>query len=340
MLKLLESIFGRSPATAGKFDPTLIRKATDRLVDGTDPRIKAVSGYQDKLRPAVERTVEYVIDLIDSIREPAVVARANYLADARLRAFFSSVEHIREVVAASQAINEFLQATGGVPLDPVHALLAVRHDEKKTLGMKLVGGVVRRDVMQQVFNFHGHQFVAPNLDEELSRWELKRLAYDEMVSTALARLVAVREESNTARRDRELLKAKLHRLREGRLGLAPAIENLPQTDAGNVEQEIARIEAELNKTPVRPTTLDDYLEMCADTLKSPESHLRIQPISITLDQMGRKVEEGSTPSAHTLSLQEISLSDGERAIVMPVRIDPAEIPPPKNFVKEARKYLL
>jgi len=191
-----------------------------------------------------------------------------------------------------------------------------------------------------VFNFHGHQFVAPNLDEELSRWELKRLAYDEMVSTALARLVAVREESNTARRDRELLKAKLHRLREGRLGLAPAIENLPQTDAGNVEQEIARIEAELNKTPVRPTTLDDYLEMCADTLKSPESHLRIQPISITLDQMGRKVEEGSTPSAHTLSLQEISLSDGERAIVMPVRIDPAEIPPPKNFVKEARKYLL
>lgn len=340
MLRLLESIFGRSPTTAGKFDPTLIRKATDRLVDGTDPRLRAVPGYQEKLRPAVEHTVEYVIELVDSLTARADIARANYLADPRLRAFFSSVEHIRETISASPAINEFVAARGSAPFDPVYAMLAVRHSERQTFGMKLQGDAVRRDVMQQVFDFQGHQFVAPDLDEEMSRWELKRLAYDEMVSAALARLAAAREERVAARRERQLLEAKLRRLREGRLGLAPAIENLPRSDAGTVEHEIARIEAELNETPARPATLDDYLEMCADTLKSPESHLRIQPISITLDQMGRKVEAGSTPSARTLSLQEVSLSDGERAILMPARIDPAEIPPPRDFVSEARKYLL
>lgn len=339
MLKLLESIFGRSPAAASKYDPALIRKATDRLVEGTDPRLKAVAGYQEKLRPAVERTVEYVIDLVDSLTDPADIARANYLADPRLRAFFSSVEHIREVVSSSAAINEFLGKRGGVPFDPVHAMLAVRYEEQKSLGMKLVGETVRRDVMQQVFNFRGHQFVVPNLEEQMSRWELKRLAYDEMVSAALRKLVTEREKRNTARRERQLLEAKLRRMRAGRLGLSPAIEDLPQADTTSMEREIAQIEAELDKAPVPSSTLEDYVNVCAETLQSPEAHLRIRPISVTLDQMGRKVDAGSS-AARTLSLQEVSLSDGERAILMPVRIDPGMIPPPRDFIKEARKHLV
>lgn len=339
MIKLLESIFGRSPATNSKIDPALIRKATDRLVEGTDSRLKAVVGYQEKLRPAVERTVEYVIDMIDSLNEPAEVARANYLTDPRLRAFFSSVEHIREIVSSSVAINEFLNERGGVPFEPVYAVLAVRHEEQKTLGMKLVGDTIRRDVMQQVFDFQGHQLFVPNIKEDLSRWELKRLAYDELVSAALARVVAVREGHNIAWRERQLLEKKMRRLRDGRLGLAPTIEDLPQADTSSVEREIAQIEAELNRVTVTPTTLDDYIGVCADTLGSPETHLSLRSISITLDQMGRKVHEDAS-SARTLSLQEVSLSDGKKAILMPVRIDPAEIPPPRDFIKEARKRLI
>ncbi len=301
--------------------------------------MRGVSGYYDKLRPAVECSVEYVIDLIDSITEPAVIARANYLADPRLRAFFSSVEHIREVLSSSQAINMFLKARGTVPFEPVHALLAVKHEEQQSLGMQLEGEIVRRDVMQHVFNFHAHKFVAPNMDEDLYKWELKRLAYDELISAALARLANMKEERNTARRNQQLLEAKLRRLREGSLGLAPAIEDLPQQEIGTVEREVVRIEAELDKVAVRPTTLNDYVDLCAETLKSPESHLRIRPMHITLDQMGRKVEEGSSPSARTLSLQEVSVSDGERAIIMMVRINPEELPPLRDFTKEAKKYL-
>jgi len=339
MIKLLESIFGRSPAATSKFDPILIRKATDRLVEGTDPRLKAVVGYQEKLRPAVERTVEYVIDLVDSLKDPADIARANYLADPRLRAFFSSVEQIREIISASAAINEFLKLRGSAPIEPLYAMFAVRHEEQKTLGMKLEGETVRRDVMQQVFNFHGHRFFAPNTDEDTCRWEVKRRAYDEMVSATLARLATERENRNTTQRERQLLEAKLRRLRTGRLGLGPEMEDQPQSDAGSVEQEIARIESELDKATISQTTLEDYVNICAETLNSPEAHLRIRPISITLDQMGRKVDAGSSTSARTLSLQEVSLADGQRAIIMPVRIDPAEIPPPRDFIKEARKYL-
>lgn len=340
MIKLLDSIFGRTPQKGSRLDPVLLRKATDRLVEGTDPRLKAVVGYQDKLRPAVVHTVEYVIDLIDSLSPPAEIARANYLADPRLRAFFSSVEHIRETLSTSPAINEFLNVRGSAPFEPVHAVLAVRHEEQSTLGMKLVGDTVRRDVMQKVFNFHGHQFAAPNIDEDMCRWELKRLAYDELVSAALRRLVTEREQRVSVRRERQLLESKLRRLQEGRLGLAPVIEDLPQSDAVSVEEKIAQIEAELSTADVKRSTLEDYLEVCVDTFNTPEAYLRLAPISLTLDHMGRKVEEGSSKSARTLAMQEVSVSDGARAIIMPVKVDPAEMPPPRDFIKEARKYLL
>lgn len=339
MIKLLESIFGKAPPSSTRLDATLVRKATDRLVDGTDPRMRGVSGYYDKLRPAVECSVEYAIDLVDSISDPALIARANYLSDPRLRAFFSSVEHIREVLSSSQDISSFLRARGRTPIEPIHALFVVMHKEQKTLGMQLQGDVVRRDVVQHVYNFEGHKFVSPNMDEEQYRWELKRKAYDELISAALARLVSLREERTTAQKNQQLLKAKLRRLRAGSLGLAPAIEGLPQQDTGTVEQEVARIEKELEEITIGTTTLSDYVDVCVETLNSPESQLRIRPIEITLDQMGRKVEAGSSPSARTLSLQEVSVSDGRSAIIMMAQINPEELPPLKSFTKEARKYL-
>ncbi len=339
MIKLLESIFAKAPTTTDKFDAALIHKATDRLVEGTDPRLIAVNGYRERLRPAVERTVEYVIELVDSLTLPADLARRNYLSDPRFRAFFSSVEHLREKVAASQEVTAFLNNSGGVPSDPVHAMLAVRCEEHRALGMQLEGDAVRRDVMHRVFNFHGHQFLAASTKEDTSRLELKRLAYDELVSAALARMVAAREERHTAMRERKLLEKKLRCLRDGGLGLGPAMEASLHAEPGSAEREIVKIELELSQTKLKHASLEDYLNLCVETLSAPEAHIRLQPILLTIDQMGRKVEEGSSSSARTLSLQEITISDRERAIVLMVRIDPAEIPPPRDFIKEARRYL-
>jgi hypothetical protein len=339
VIKLLESVFGRTAEAVSKFDTVLIRRATDRLVEGTDPRFKAVRGYEQKLRPAVERTVEYVIELVDSLADPADIAKANYLSDPRLRAFFSSVDHMRRVLSTSQAVSEFIGRRGSVPREPVYAMLAVRHEEQQTFGIKLEAGQVRRDVMQRVYDFRRHQFLAPNTDEAESRWALKARAYDELVSAALGRIVAKREERHAARRERQLLERKLRCLHDGRLGLGAVIEDAPQADAASMESEIARIESELDRSAVEPATLVHYVDLCAETLSTPEKYLRLSPLSLTLDDMGRKVAKDSSSSARTLSLQEVTISSGEHAILMPVRIHPAEIPPPKDFIEEARKYL-
>ncbi len=339
MFKLMQSIFGRSPATTTQVDAAIIGRATNRLVEGTDPRLKAVSGYRERLRPAVERSVEHVIELVDSLPPPAELTRKNYTADSRFRAFFASVDHVRESIAGSQDVRAFLKERGRVPFDPVHALLAVRYEERRALGMQLEGGNVQRDVVQQVINFRGHQFIAPSTEEDATRLELKRRAYDDLVSAALRRIVAMRQERDSAQRDRRLLEKKLRCLREGRLGMSPVVEASPPADPATVEWEIEKIETELGKSRAAPATLDDYLALSVETLSAPETQIRLRPASMTLDEMGKRVDEGSSSSARTLELQEFSNSEGERAIVLLVRIDPGEITPPRDFAKEARRYL-
>jgi hypothetical protein len=173
MLSLFQSIFGSPTRTSSQVDDALIERATEHVVDGTDARLRAVTGYRKKLRPAVERAVEYVID-------------------PRLRAFFASPDRLQEVVGSSPAIRDYPSRGRRPVTDRISAGLGTEREERKVLGMDFAGETLRRDVEQVVVNFCNHRFVAVTDDETATRWELKKRAFDNLIATALRRIVAER----------------------------------------------------------------------------------------------------------------------------------------------------
>jgi hypothetical protein len=58
--------------------------------------------------------------------------------------------------------------------------------------MALVGDILQRDVKQVVVNFLNHRFAAVSHDEIATRWELKKRGFDNLIQTALRRLVSAR----------------------------------------------------------------------------------------------------------------------------------------------------
>ena len=74
MLKLLQSIFGG--VTEGNYPKSLVTAAIERAVDGTDPCLRAISGYKKKLRPAVLRSIDHVVSLVDRLPVPIVLCPA------------------------------------------------------------------------------------------------------------------------------------------------------------------------------------------------------------------------------------------------------------------------
>jgi hypothetical protein len=231
----------------------------------------------------------------------------------------------------------------GAPIPAtVYAGFGVEREERKTLGMDLVGDILRRDVEQMVVNFCNPRFVATSDDEIRTRWELKKRGFDNLIYSALQRLISERKKQDELAQERRLLRRKLHALTDGPWALDSLLDSQESKPvaAPTIEKRIAEIETELARIKTDSLNLDHHLAVVAETLSAPQEHLRVDAITLTLDRMGVKIEEGSKPSVDTLRLNEFSTSDGRRAIVLLVGVPSAEIDaPPSDLFKEASRYL-
>jgi len=342
MLSLFQSIFGSPSRTSSQVDEALIERATEHVVDGTDARLRAVTGYRKKLRPAVERAVEYVIELADGLPPPVEFSRRQYGIDPRLRAFFASPERLQEVVGSSPAIRDYTSRGRRPATDMIYAGLGTEREERKVLGMDFAGETLRRDVEQVVVNFCNHRFVAVTDDETATRWELKKRAFDNLIASALQRIIAARTKRDDLAQERRLLEKKLQALADGHWGLESVLDRGQSgpADMAAIETRIASIDAELTGIGASAVNLDDYLAVVADTLSAPQEHLRREAVSLRVSRMGIKLPEGSDASGDTLELSEFSTSNGRRAIVVLVCIPWGELPErSSDFFTEASRYL-
>src|SRR5512147_2194565 len=111
MLRLLQSIFGNDKQ--GHYPESLVKEAIERAVDGTDPWLRAVSGYKKKLRPAVVRAIDHVVALVNKLPPPLAVELKSYDSDPRLKAFFMSTAEMRQIFGDDRNLADFLKGAGG-----------------------------------------------------------------------------------------------------------------------------------------------------------------------------------------------------------------------------------
>jgi len=289
MLRLLQSIFGSADdrQTPGRYHE-LIELATERVVDGTDPRLRAVSGYARRLRPSVGRAVDHVLQLVDSLPPPMELSRRRFTSDRRLRELFASPDHLAELLQQSPALRECLDQRKGLDPETIHGLLGVLRHERRVLGMALQGGMVRREVAQVVVSFDHHRLMGLQESEQGSRWELKKRAFDFLIQLALKNLTSLRLGQAEARRQRELLQDKLKTLESARWAMDALLDEgpAPATDAPAVERQIRELESQLAGIDTDPLTLDHYLDAISEILEEAPRHLWVEPVTLRLDRMG------------------------------------------------------
>ena len=336
MLKLFESIFGsQSGAKAARhFPEALVEMAIERAVDGTDPRMRALSGYRKRLRAPVIHAGEHVIALVDSLPAPAPATHAEFGANARLAALFASAEHMREVFAADAALGEFRDHHPGS--EPVTALLLAERVEKNVLGVELDGEMLKRDVKQTAVNFRSHRLVDPDVSEPETRRQLKRRAFDHLLSLALLRITEVQGERAGLNRQRDLLRRKLSALQRGGFdfdqpGGTPA-------DPAALQAELDEVQTQLGVLGVDDRALSAHLDITAALLADAERQFWGEELELHLDRMNIQ-REPHDASARAIRLQELHNARGRRLIMLLVSIDPGELPQRVDVVTAAERYL-
>jgi hypothetical protein len=333
-MKLFQSIFGGGEAR-GRYPESLIQAAIERAIEGTDARLRLVPRYQKSLRQSVVHAIDHVIALVDAIPAPLEGTHLEQGAESRLAAVFASAAAMLDMFGRDIALSAFLNTPEGTNVERVTALLLAERLERRILGMDLVGDQVRRDVQQVTVSFAGHRLLDPRESEEEMRRLLRRRAFDHLLTLALARIAEVRVEREDLLRQRDLLRRKLAALEQGGWSF-DAPEGAPP-DPAVLEADLGAISAQLDALGADHGVLHTHLGIVADSLAEAERQLWVENIVLSLDAMNIQRDAGD-PSVRRIVLQELHNVRGRSAIMIPISIDPSELPPREDFITAAQRY--
>lgn len=334
-MKLFQSIFGGGEVV-GRYPDTLIETAIERAVDGTDPRLRLVTGYRKRLRGPVVHAIDHVVALVDNIPTPVPAGPNGYRNDVRLAALFASIEEMLHVFGGDRALLEYLSGSEGRGAERITALLLARREERSVLGMDLVGDQVRRDVAQVAVSFSGHHLLEPRISEEESRRFLKRRAFDHLLALALGKITETRVERADLMRQRDLLQRKLQAMKRGTLSFdRPQAGQLDET---GLQAELDAISRQLEGLGADAGVLKAHLAIVAEQLGQAEYQLCSTEIELCLGPMNIRCDPGD-PSGRRIVLQELQNARGARAVMLPVAIAPRDLPRREDLVSAAERYL-
>lgn len=334
MLKLLQSIFGRGE-THDRYPESLIEMAIERTLDGTYPRLRALSTYKKRLREPVIHAIDHVIALVDSIPTPIAANPATHADDPRLGALFVSSEHLCEVLVNDAELSEF-RSKNPLCADPVHALLVAEPKEKTILGVEMVGEMLCRDVPQVTVSFRNHRLIDPSIDEEEARRQLKRRAFDHLISLALSRIIDAKGERAELNQQRALMRSKLAVLNKGGWAFSHEPAEIPDPTA--IQTELEQIEAQLAALTVDESSFDGQLEILAETMASAEQQLWTATTELHLDRLNIKRAAGH-PEAKHLMFSELHNARGQIMTILFVSIDPGSLPLKASLAASADRLL-
>ena len=342
MLHFLSTLFKPSGDKADALDPALIEAATERAIDSTDPRLRALGNYRRRLREPVQCAARRVNTLVDELAPAVEISRRNYGNDPRLRAFFVSADHLQEVLGGMKSVRDYLQSISGPLPDTIYGLLTMEWSERTVLGSEQTGEILRRDVKQVAVTFFDHRFVSTAATEADARWEMKKRGYDYLLKVALERILATRGKRQDLKRERQLLNKKIDAMRAGDWGLEGMFAEA-ETDAqdpAGLEAQIAAVEQELLSLGSDAESLQRSLEELAQVLEQPAQWLARRKLSMRLNYMGVRVEESSREPSTLLEVNELYSASGARRLILPVYLPRAELPERPDFFKQAQRYLI
>jgi hypothetical protein len=337
MLHLFQSIFGSDRDDTGSYPTGLIERAIERAVDGTDPRLRALSGYQKKLRAAVIHAIDHVMALVDGLPAPLALSAGAYASDPEVSAFFASGEHVRELLGRDATLHQWLKSAAGGAAQDIVTLLLMEQHERQVFGAALQGDAVVHDVAQTTVSFAKHRLLDPAGAESETRRLLKRRAFDHLLTLALARIGAARTERAELERERELLRRKHAALASGHWGFDDGGGD-PPPDPQALQQQLTEIEAQLRALGTGAGLLTAHLDVVVDVLTQAEKHFWSAPEALVVDRMGVKQSKpGATAPA--LELTVLHNAAGRRLIARLVSISRAELPPARDLLREAQRAL-
>jgi len=313
-----------------------ISEAIERAVDRVQPRLRLVSDYRERLRPAVVSALRFIDETVEKIPGSLDINPKTFATDPRVNALFASVDHLYSVCRESAELRAFFEGEQCENLENCWALLCMRKTEKTVFGASMYGDVLRRDVRQITVSFSEHRFYSPSASEADARDGLKRCLYKSLIERAAQRLSECKSSLMMNDAKRRSLGARLRQIESARaLGDNAPNEGL---DAELMLLENQFHESEEHLREFHCAGPDECIDVLSGVLSHPEEHMRLHQFLLRIDRMGVKIDD-PTISAEEIPLAEMELGGADKRVVLLARLPHVEFGPVRDLLSEAGRYL-
>lgn len=298
------------------------REAIELAVDASEPRIRLVGNYADKLLDAVETALQHAQGILRQLPPALVLNPQAWAKDPQVNAFFATAADVRTMLGESTAIHNFFAENGS---SECFALMLMLKRETETFGPTLSGEVIVRDVRRIQVSFSKHRLFFPATSEAWLRQELQQRILVFLATKALERINELRTTRSELEEQRRQLQAQLRAYRGHAGGLRPLLSTDDAGRIANLEQRLLDTETALVTARKPLETLDGYLEQIRLVLSAPEQYLQLRPLTLRLNRLGIKLSADAPELGETLALIEWD-SLGEQRIGTLVRFAAKDVP--------------
>jgi hypothetical protein len=260
---------------------TLIANGTDMAVRLTNPRLKLVRRYRQRLAPAVETAIRFLRDQIPKLPATREATRAAWSSDSSIHAFFATANDLPKIFSRSNELREFFDKAPA--LKEVHAVLGMQMIEQKVLGMAQEGEILRREVPQTTVSFSDHRIRFFGETEIELRRVLGTRIFEQFALIALARISGGQKRVKELKYNRELMKTRLKVLDRQGVGLAGmGSDAAGPRELTKLRSRLEENERELGSIATGADVLDRELEILREVLASPVESVRFSSRRLSL----------------------------------------------------------
>ena len=328
------------------FDPEglsdeMIERAIDKAVTLTNPSLKIVPSYRERLAPAVEISVRYLREKVLMLPPAIRISVACWSYDPVLRAFFAAPADIPRALGRSSNLRTFFNKYP--ELDEACFALGMAYTEQRVLGMSLQGEIVQRDVAQTVIGFSNHQVrICGHGDDEV-RHLLGTQAFEYLVAQALVEIGEGKSERRELEDKQALIRSRLRLLQQQGPGLGSMFGSAPASSGEQIKLEMQLLENERQIEALGSTqsALDGELEFLRGVLEHPERYVRIEKKQVRLNTMNVVVDDSSTDLASDVgfTLAQLTGAPSLQSAFVLAHFSRAELPEDKMNFDDAERYL-
>lgn len=269
----------------------------EQAVEGVDRRLRLLPDYRKQLLPGARVARDFLHGLPGQMGAPLELSLAGFTADRRLGLFFSSPASLYAVLSRSHALSLFFSAAANGT--EAHALLLMNRTEIQRFGMRCTRGGVETDVAQTVVSFDAHRLVLPCQDRAslLAAMPVRGAAV--LIQSMSRRLQRLEHE----RLELELEETRIS-MRLAMLAMpgSKMVDALPQ-DGIDLPSDRAGLLVRQAEVKSRLDVLREKLELggicslLAHMLGHPADYFRLRQVTLCLNRMGVKLEEGDMEEA-------------------------------------------